>query len=149
MNEDLLSKILDYIDRNINEQISIDKIANTFYFNRFYIMRIFKKQFDMSIIEYINKKRILNSLEPLIKTDEKILKIALNNGFNSAEYYSEQFSKIIGLNPQTVRKLLKNESSSLKKEYGTKYSENIIKLYEGINNLEELSTLERRFKWKK
>ena len=104
MSNDLLINILNYIDEYIYSKISIDDLSIRFYFNKDYIMRLFKKELNMTIIEYINKKRIYNSLEKLKETDDLILKIAIEHGFISQEYYTEIFIKYIGSNPHTYRK---------------------------------------------
>lgn len=103
--ESIVLSICNYIDSNITKSIKIDDIANHFHFDRYYLMKIFKKEMGITIIEYINSRRIQNSLPPLVNTDEKILKIALTSGFNSLEYYSEEFTKIVGINPSSFRKL--------------------------------------------
>ena len=103
----LILKILDYIDNNLYKKITIEELSKTFYFNKDYIMRVFKREIKTTIIEYINKKRIFTSLNQLKNTNNSILKIAINNGFISQEYYSETFTKIIGVNPLTYRKFTK------------------------------------------
>lgn len=104
---ELVIDILKYIDNNINTKITMDELSKKFYFNKDYIMRIFKKELNLTITDYINKKRIYNSLKELRETNDLILKIALNNGFQSQEYYSEIFTKIIGAAPNTYKKMTK------------------------------------------
>ena len=103
MNE-LVLKILDYIDNNLYKRISMDELSRVFFFNKDYIMRTFKKELGMTIIEYINRKRIYNCLEELKQTNDTILKVALKHGYISQEYFSEIFSKYMGVNPLTYRK---------------------------------------------
>lgn len=101
---DLVCDILNYIDENINNYISIDDITIHTFFNRFYIMKLFKKELKITINDYINKKRIYNSINQIRNTSDSFLKIALDNGFNSLEYFSETFKKIIGVNPSIFKK---------------------------------------------
>ena len=103
----LICNILDYIDININTKISIEDLEKKFYYNRYYIMKLFKKELNITILDYINKLRIYNSIEDLMN-DQKIIKIALNNGFYSLEYYSELFKKEIGISPREYRKIAIN-----------------------------------------
>ena len=56
---ELVCNILEYINKNINEEITIDELANRFYFDKTYIMKRFKKEIGKSIHEYINTIRIL------------------------------------------------------------------------------------------
>ena len=104
---ELIIDILKYIDNNINKKITMEELSKQFYFNKDYIMRLFKKELNLTIMDYINKKRIYNSLKELRTTNNSILKIALNNGFQSQQYYSEMFTKIIGTSPNTYKKSLK------------------------------------------
>ena len=104
---ELVVKILNYIDDNLYKRITMDEISSIFYFNKDYLMRIFKKELDITIMDYINKRRIYNSLELLKNTDDLVIKIALNSGYSSLEYYSETFTKILGVSPLTYRKFTK------------------------------------------
>ena len=107
---ELVVKILNYIDDNLYKRITMDEISSIFYFNKDYLMRIFKKELDITIMDYINKKRIYNSLDLLKNSDDLIIKIALNSGYSSLEYYSETFTKILGVSPLTYRKFTRVNS---------------------------------------
>lgn len=107
---ELVVKILNYIDDNLYKRITMDEISSIFYFNKDYLMRIFKKELDITIMDYINKRRIYNSLELLKNTDDLVIKIALNSGYSSLEYYSETFTKVLGVSPLTYRKFTRVNS---------------------------------------
>ena len=132
----LILKILDYIDNNLYKKITIEELSKTFYFNKDYIMRVFKREINTTIIEYINKKRIFSSLNELKNTNNSILKIAINNGFISQEYYSETFTKIIGVNPLTYRKFTK-VGSNISYEKINIIRNNIAKLNLELNIINE------------
>ena len=104
MDENLISDICLYIDTNINDFISIDDIATEFHFNKSYLMRKFKECMGLTINQYINSRKIQNSMYEIAYTDDSMLKVALNNGFNFLEYFSEQFTKTVGLSPSRFRK---------------------------------------------
>lgn len=116
---ELVIDILNYLDSNINKKISMDELAKTFYFNKDYLMRIFKKELNITIVDYVNKRRIFNSLEQLKRSDDLIIKIALDNGFYSQEYFSEIFTKIIGVGPLTYRKFTRFDSKITQEELDT------------------------------
>ena len=107
---ELVVKMLNYIDDNLYKRITMDEISSIFYFNKDYLMRIFKKELDITIMDYINKRRIYNSLELLKNTDDLVIKIALNSGYSSLEYYSETFTKVLGVSPLTYRKFTRVNS---------------------------------------
>ena len=102
---ELVCNIIEYLNNNINKEITIDELSLLFYFNKTYIMKKFKKELNLSIHEYINTMRIYNSLS-YFKDDNYILSIAFKNGFNSLEYYSETFKKIMGVSPIVYKNYL-------------------------------------------
>ncbi len=107
---ELVVKILNYIDDNLYKRITMDEISSIFYFNKDYLMRIFKKELDITIMDYINKRRIYNSLDLLKNSDDLVIKVALNSGYSSLEYYSETFTKVLGVSPLTYRKFTRVNS---------------------------------------
>lgn len=99
----LICRILDYIDSHLNDEIDIFNLSRYLCYDKFYLMKKFKSELGISIITYVNRMRIYNSLLDL-DSDELLLKVALNNGFNSLEYYSEIFSKVMGFSPSVMRR---------------------------------------------
>lgn len=126
---ELVCRILDFLDRNINDDISIFNICQEFCYDKTYLMKKFKSEVGISIISYINRVRIYNSLE-MLNSDESLLKIALSNGFNSLEYYSEYFSKIMGFSPSTMRRYFND----------TLDKEELLIVREAINKMIEFRT---------
>lgn len=105
VSNELVYNIIEYLNDNINKEITINELSLLFYFDKTYIMKRFKRELGISIHEYINTIRIYNSLA-YFKDDNYILNIALNNGFNSLEYFSETFKKIMGVSPTTYKNYL-------------------------------------------
>ena len=103
MTNNIVLNILDYIESNINDEISIDNIAKELCYDKSYLMKVFKKEIGLSIISYVNMIRIINSIN-MFQYDESLLKVCMFNGFNSLEYYSETFKIITGVNPTVYKK---------------------------------------------
>ena len=108
---DLICKIIRYIDDNINNKITIEDLENIFFYNRFYIMKLFKKEMNLTIIDYINSLRIYNSIIQIRDTENKIINISFKCGFYSIEYFSEIFKKCVGVNPRILKNYYKNKNS--------------------------------------
>ena len=100
---ELICDILDYLDININRKISIDELAIRFSYNKFYIMKLFKKEIGIPLIIYINYIRIFNSIKSIQNSNDSFTKIALCNGFYSLEYFSETFNKVMGVSPRVFK----------------------------------------------
>lgn len=100
----IVCDILEFIDININTKISIEDLSRRLNYNRYYLMKLFKKEINISIIDYINNLRIYNCLNDI--KNNNLLKVAINNGFYSLEYFSETFKNILGINPSTYKKII-------------------------------------------
>lgn len=129
MNE-LVNNILDYIDTNLDNEINIDTLSNVFNYDKFYIMKLFKRELGISIITYINFIKVLNSLNYYMY-NESILKIALCNGFNSLEYYSEVFKSFLGVSPIIYKKYISGDNIDI---------EDVILLRNSIDGISKYKT---------
>ena len=106
--DNIFKDLCQYILDNTYNEITTEKIENEFNYSKYYLIRIFKTYTGYTIKEFINTVKILRTIDPLIFTNDTILKIALNGGFNSQEYYSEKFQEIIGISPIKFRKEYSN-----------------------------------------
>ena len=150
---ELIFKILVYIDNNIFTKITLDGLAHTFHYNKYYIVKLFKKEIGYTLIDYINKLKIYYSLKLLNNSDYSILKIAIDNGFYSLEYYSETFKKEIGVSPKKYQKMLADRlldqrtiSKNLEITNLVKYKNEYISNY---NNNAKKTLVLSIFKWLK
>lgn len=97
-------KIKEYLDMHYNEKISLDKLASVFYINKFYMTDLFKRQYGVTINEYLINIRITKGKEMLRFSDKPIEEIAINCGINNPYYFSRLFKKIEGISPSGYRK---------------------------------------------
>jgi len=130
----LICKILNYIDNNINRKITIEELSLRFYYNRYYIMKLFKKEIGLSLFNYINYLRIYNSINSINTSDKLFIRIAIDNGFYSLEYFSEMFKKIVGVSPSIYKKFYYSRYMPSKENYKL-ITDNIIKLNLLINKV--------------
>lgn len=151
--EMVVKNICIYILNNINNEISINELEEVFCYNKFYLIRIFKSYTGYTIKEFINYVRVLKTVNPLIFTDDTILKIALNNGFNSQEYYSEKFKEVIGIAPLRFRKEFNSIDEISDKEelrrkrdyliYLNQYEKELVEFSHGVNKSSSVKKLKK------
>lgn len=99
-----LQDIKEYLDAHLTEKISLDDLAARFYINKFYLTRIFKEQFGMSITSYLLQIRITHAKQLLRFSDLPIEKIASECGMSDANYFARMFRKVEGMAPGEFRK---------------------------------------------
>lgn len=100
-----MQNIKDYLDEHYYEKITLDQLSEKFFINKFYLARIFKDQFGITIANYILKRRITHAKQLLRFTNLSIDKICLRCGINDANYFSRVFKKIEGISPGEFRKI--------------------------------------------
>ena len=83
----LICQILNYIDTNWCNKLSINDLENRFYYNRYYIMKLFKREIGVTIFDYVNNFKIYKSINEIAISNNSMITIAINCGFNSLEYF--------------------------------------------------------------
>ena len=129
----LICKILIYIDENIQNKITIEELENKFFYNKYYIMKLFKKEIGLTIVEYINSIRIYNSILLIKNNDSNFTNIAFKNGFYSLEYFSEMFKQITKLSPKKFKYFFSRKKNISFDEID-QINTSMVKLYE-ISNI--------------
>lgn len=99
-----LQLIKGYIDEHYREPLTLDEISNLFFINKFYLTRIFKEQYGVTINNYIQQLRITHAKQLLRFSDLSIDKIGADCGMHDANYFSRMFKRIEGISPGEFRK---------------------------------------------
>lgn len=105
--EPSIVRIKDYIDFNCFGNISSKFIAEMFHMKLNTLEIKFKKNYHVSIQQYILRKRIEDAQSKLKNDTSSITEIALRSGFSDPAYFSKYFKKITGMTPSDYRKLSK------------------------------------------
>lgn len=100
-----LQEIKEYLDTHYAEKITLDFLSGKFYINKFYLTRIFKEQFGISITNYLLQLRITHAKRLLRFSDLPMDKISQECGMNDANYFSRAFKKIEGITPGQFRRM--------------------------------------------
>ena len=105
----MVRDVMNYIDFNLNEDLSLNVIAEKYAVNASYLSKQFKKENEMNLTEYVNRKRLGASLKYLAATDLPIQNIAELVGIYDENYFSRLFKKYQQMTPSKYRSLMKNE----------------------------------------
>jgi YesN/AraC family two-component response regulator len=99
-----LQPVQDWIRIHCLETISLEKIANYFNYNKYYLTRVYKKSFGIGIFEQITKFRLKHAKELLIETNLSTVEIASKVGYEDSKYFMRIFRKHEGITPTQYRK---------------------------------------------
>jgi len=102
--------IVKYIDSNIVFITKVSDVADSLNYSHSYISRIFKSKMNMTIKDYINKKKIETATE-LIKSGKlKMSEISDYLHFDSYRSFNKVFNRVLGVSPSEYLKNIKAES---------------------------------------
>lgn len=99
----LLSDILEYIDKNLSAELSLNAIAKEFYVSPSWITHTFHKYMSIGTMQYVTKKRILTS-QQLIQKGVPPTEAAECCGFRNYSTFYLQYKKLLGGNPAKDKK---------------------------------------------
>lgn len=100
-----LRNLKEYLEQHYQERILLDDLAEKFFINKYYLTRIFKEQFGVSINTYLLQVRITHAKQLLRFTDKSIEEIGIECGIGDGNYFSRMFKKVEGVPPGEFRKL--------------------------------------------
>jgi YesN/AraC family two-component response regulator len=97
--------ILDFINKNLCEKITLDLLQQKFFVNKYYLCHIFKMNTGFTVIEYITYKRIMKAMD-LLLSGVTVLDVSNSVGFGDYSNFYKAFKNITGVSPkQYVKKL--------------------------------------------
>ena len=97
--------LTEFIDENLNQKLSLEDLAQKFFYNPSYFSRAFKQKFGCSPVEYIARERSRRAAE-LLATNPRMTmeKIAEECGFGDKSSLYRSFEKFYGCSPSEYRK---------------------------------------------
>ncbi|WIV12470.1 AraC family transcriptional regulator [Proteiniborus sp. MB09-C3] len=99
---DLIQNTIDYIDDNICEKITVDKLAEIAGFSTYHYYRVFYSFVGIPVMEYVTRRKLQYALSEL-SNNKKIFDIALDFGFETHAGFTKAFKKQFGYAPSFYR----------------------------------------------
>ena len=103
MNYENLNKMIQHIEDNLTEKIEYKKLAKIVGVSEYSLQRIFVFLANISLSEYIRKRRLSKAYEELKETDIKIIDLAIKYQYDSAISFSRAFKNLFGITPSECK----------------------------------------------
>lgn len=95
-----INNVFDYIEKNIDADISLDELAAVSHFSKYHFSRIFDAMVGETPFEFIKRVRLEKAATRLrLYPNETVTKTALECGFNDLAVFSRNFSDFFGSSP--------------------------------------------------
>ncbi|UJF34795.1 AraC family transcriptional regulator [Paenibacillus hexagrammi] len=105
-----VEKVLDLIEVNYAQKITMEDIAHAIGLNRSYLCSLFKQRMNTSIQDYLIRCRINKACEMMGNAELSIGDISRSVGYNDPLLFSKMFKKVKGLSPKHYRTELQTEA---------------------------------------
>lgn len=100
-----INRVLDYIDKHLDETLSVEILGNIANFSKFHFHRQFSEYCGISVARYIQLMRLKRASYRLaFNHGAPIIDIALDSGFENPESFSRAFKNTFGQTPSEFRK---------------------------------------------
>ena len=103
-----LCLITDYIANYYPQKISIEQIAAVCGFSSSHFMKFFKLYMGKPFIAYLNEYRLIRAAHLLCASDDDILAISLECGFENVSYFNRLFLREYHMTPSKFRQARRN-----------------------------------------
>lgn len=103
--ERMLRDLLERVEGSLEDaNCTLGTLAQEVGYSQWYMTRLFHVFSGYMLSDYIRQRRISEAARCLVRTDERILEIAIGHGFGSQESFSRSFKQIVGLTPYRYRR---------------------------------------------
>ena len=111
-----LTEILEYINEHYQEQITLNSLSDAVHLSSPYLSTFFEKYMGVNFSTYYTDLRLEKATGQLLRTDESIESVAIENGFADPRSFTRAFRKKYNMLPSEYRKTLPDLTSSRNNE---------------------------------
>lgn len=103
-NLEKIKEIIKYIEDNFSKPLTVEEVANVSGFSESHFMRFFRKATGKPFINYLNDYRLSMASRMLLSSNDKIIDIATECGYDNLSYFNRIFKKKYQKTPSSYRR---------------------------------------------
>jgi len=100
---DKIRQILKYMEQHYPEKLSIKEMAEACGFSQSHFMKFFKTTIGMPFTVFLNDYRLTMASRLLLSSEDTILTVAADTGFENLSYFNRMFKQKFGITPREFR----------------------------------------------
>lgn len=102
-NEPLAAALAQWIEDHLDRDIALPELAARSGYSVWHMQGVFRATTGIAIGRYIRERKLTEAVHRLRNSDNRIIDIALDYGFNSQSQFTTLFKKYFGITPQACR----------------------------------------------
>lgn len=99
----IIHSILDWIEDNLESQLSLEKVSRRSGYSKWHLQRMFKKETGFSLGKYIRSRKLTVIAQKLKESNEPVQYLAERYGFESRQTLTRMFKKYFDVPPHKFR----------------------------------------------
>ena len=99
-----LKKVLEFVDANLDRNISLSALAEAANMNLYYFATLFRKSMRMSPHQYVLNRRVERAKRLLRDRNRSVLEVSLQVGFDHPNNFARAFRRMAGISPSEFRR---------------------------------------------
>lgn len=101
-----MAAVLDYINKNLENQLCLEDICKKFHYSKSYICREFSASMGVPIMHYVRTKKIMYA-DALLRSGMRPTEVALQCGFSDYSTFYRMYKKLMGNSPSDKNKIFR------------------------------------------
>ncbi|WP_210454234.1 helix-turn-helix domain-containing protein [Pantoea ananatis] len=103
-NESVIISVTDWINKNLDQRLSIDDIAEKAGYSKWYLQKLFSRYHNETLAHYIRRKKLIACINDLKYSHAPIIRLAVKYHFESQQSFTRSFKQMMGCTPSVCRK---------------------------------------------
>lgn len=108
-----INRVFEFIDKNLDADLSLNKVAEVAFFSPFHFHRVFKFVTNETLNQYVTRQRIEKSALDLLHKNITATEVARKYGFADNSSFSRTFKKYFGVSPTVFKNQNTNRHSKI------------------------------------
>ena len=100
-----ISAAIDYIETNLDKDLSYEEAARIACCSPYYFQRIFSYISGITLSEYVRRRKMTQAAFELQRTESKVIDIALKYGYSPPTSFNRAFQNVHGITPMLAKNM--------------------------------------------
>jgi AraC family transcriptional regulator len=101
-----LRRVEDYIGERLDEDISVERLAELVELSPSHFAHVFKETTGMTPLQFITRQRITRAQQLIRETSRSLIDVGLEVGYTSPSHFAQVFRRVVGVTPTEFRNSL-------------------------------------------
>ncbi|XXN66723.1 helix-turn-helix domain-containing protein (plasmid) [Enterobacter ludwigii] len=107
----VIQEMIQWIESHLDQNLSVERISDKSGYSVWHFQRKFLQLTGLNVYEYVRIRRVINTTFILIRTNKRILDVAVENGFNCQASFTRTIKGITGFTPAVIRRKFRDEEN--------------------------------------